>query len=400
MADGQRKIAVFLLLPIGDTLFTTPALHAIRLANPDAIIHALVFPSNRAILEANPDVDALINYPTGEDWAQQWGVRRLFALYWWMNRQRYDLVVEFCPAIRWLTFIVNPPQIPPKKRVHIPFPWLWWLAPGTARQRWWRRHHAVQIYNRIVEAGLGLKVRQDRLRLKLRDKDYQAAHAVLTAHGANPNRQRIIAIHPGGEGVSGLKRWPTACFAALADQLIERHDVHIALLGGHDDQELNREVIAQARRHERILNLAGQTGLLASAALIAQSKLFIGNDSSPLHIATAVGTPVVGIYGPTNLYNYRPYLPLEERGHTWQVVTPPDYQASSFFLGGQPFWRKHDDRSGRIGSITTEAVLAAAEEIMNCELCYTFITSKTDKGATWIRKVCTRRRRWITGYAS
>lgn len=365
VADGQRKIAVFLLLPIGDTLFTTPALHAIRLANPDTTIHALVFPANRAILEASPDVDGLIDYPTRQDWKRKWGLRRFLGLYWWMNRQNYDMVVEFCPSIRWLTFIVNPPQLPLKKRVHIPFPALFWLLPSTARQRWWRRHHAVEIYNRIIGEGLGLKVRQDRLHLKLRERDYEAAHAVLTAHGANPRRQRIIAIHPGGEGVSGLKRWPTVCFADLADRLIERHDVHVVLLGGREDQELNAEVVAQARRHDRILNLAGQTKLLASAAIIQQSQLFIGNDSSPLHIATAVGTPVVGIYGPTNLYNYRPYLPLEEQGRTWQVVTPPGYQASSFFLGGQPFWRKHDDRSGSIATITVEAVLAAAEQIMD-----------------------------------
>jgi ADP-heptose:LPS heptosyltransferase len=367
VAEVQRKIAVFLLLPIGDTLFTTPALHAIRLTYPDATIHALVYPTNRTILEASPDLDGLITYPTREDFTRKWGVRRFLGLYWWMNRQRYDMVVEFCPAIRWLTFIVNPPQMPPKKRVHIPFPWLWWLVPSTARQRWWRRHHAVQIYNRIIEEGLGLKVIQDRLHLKLREQDYAAAYAALAAHGMNPRHERIIAIHPGGEGVGGLKRWPTACFASVADQLIERDDAYVVLLGGRDDQELNREVITQARRHERILNLAGQTKLLASAAIIAQSRLFIGNDSSPLHIATAVGTPVVGIYGPTNLYNYRPYLPLAERGHTWQVVTPPDYQLSSFFLGGQPFWRKHNDRTGSIASITPEAVLAAAEEIMNYE---------------------------------
>lgn len=365
MGESPRKIAVFQLLPIGDTLFTTPALHAIRLAYPQAEIHTLVYPSARPLLEISPDVDGILNYPTREDFARKWGVRRFLGLYLWMNRQHYDMVVEFCPAIRWLTFIVNPPHILPRKRVHIPFPWLWWLVPSTARQRWWRRHHAVEIYNRIVEEGLGLKVQQDRLHLSLRTNDHEAAHVVLTAHGANPIRHRIIAIHPGGEGVEGLKRWPTACFAEVADQLIERHDVYIALLGGNDDQELNREVVAQAQHQNRILNLAGQTNLLASAAVIALSQLFIGNDSSPLHIASAVGTPVVGIYGPTNLYNYRPYLPLAERGLTWQAVTPPGYQPSSFFLGGQPFWRKHDDRSGRIGTITPATVLAAAEQVMN-----------------------------------
>ncbi len=364
MGEARRKIAAFLLLPIGDTLFTTPALHAVRLAHPDAEIHALVFPSNRAILETNPDIDGLITYPTRETWVEQWGLRRFLGLYWWMNRQHYDMVIEFCPAIRWLTFIVNPPQIPPQQRVDIPFPFLWWLIPSTAGKRWWRRHHAVQIYNRIVERGLGLKVRQDRLCLHLRERDHAAAHAVLAAHGANPIRQRIVALHPGGEGVSGLKRWPTEGFAALADQLIARHDIYIALLGGREDQPLNAEVIAKSQRQERILNLAGQTNLLTSAAVIAQSKLFIGNDSSPLHIATAVGTPAVGIYGPTNLYNYRPYLPLDERGRTWQVVTPPNHRPSTFFLGGETFWRKPDDRSGSVANITPAQVLAAAEPLM------------------------------------
>lgn len=366
----MQKIAAFVLLPIGDTLFCTPALHCLREAYPQATIHALTFPNNRAVLTHSPDVDGLITYPTRQTWAK-WGVLRLAGLFGWLHRQRYDLVVEFCPAIGWLSLLTKP-----RRRAWAHHPPLWWTLPGSPAIKRWRKLHAVQIFNRPLELDLGLRVPPEpRPHLYLQPAHYAAADAVLHQHGIVPGREMVVTIHPGGEGVGGQKRWPAAGFAALADGLVQRYGARVLITGGPEDREIAMQVIANTRlstatASHHLISLIGRTKLLESAAIIALSDLFIGNDSSPLHIAASLGTPCVGIYGPTSLDNYRPYLPLSERGRTWEAVTPDPYRPHAYFVGGVPIWRKvaDEERSAGIATIPATAVLDAACRIADCKL--------------------------------
>ena len=93
----------------------------------------------------------------------------------------------------------------------------------------------------------------------------------------------------------------------MADRLHARFGVKIVVLGGKEDAPLAAEVARAGSAP--VLNLAGQTTLGETAALAARCALFIGNDSSPLHIAVAAGTRVVGIYGITDPRSYRPWVP-------------------------------------------------------------------------------------------
>ena len=113
-----------------------------------------------------------------------------------------------------------------------------------------------------------------------------------------------VAIAPGARHET--KRWPAGHFSALAAMLAARGET-VVLVGGPDDQTVCREVAAKSGG---AIDLSGRLDLPGTAALLARCPLLVSNDSAPLHIAEAVGTPVVALFGPTvGQFGYFPRLP-------------------------------------------------------------------------------------------
>ena len=144
--------------------------------------------------------------------------------------------------------------------------------------------------------------------------DQAEAHALLEGAPNVTATTTLIGVHASAKAPA--RRWPPERFAAVADILAARFDATIVLTGSADDSAMTRAV----RRHMRHtpLDLAGKTSLGALAALIARMSLFIGNDSGPAHLAEAVGTPSVTLFGPTDP---RRWAPLDQRAH--RIVRHP-----------------------------------------------------------------------------
>ena len=128
----------------------------------------------------------------------------------------------------------------------------------------------------------------------------------------------LIAFAPGAE-FGSAKRWPTAHFAELARQILQRHpDATIALLGSPKDQPVCAEIVAARNAIagmagvEHIRNLAGSTALDQAIALIAAATAVVSNDSGLLHVASALNRPVVALYGPTDPTHAPPFSDLAE----------------------------------------------------------------------------------------
>ena len=145
------RILLLILLPIGDTLFTTPAIHALRKRYPDARITAFVYPTNSGILRSNPDIDEFIFWPTRQSWP---GFRHLLSLFWSVRKSHFDLAVEFCNYAGWLPALAGI-----RRRVDMNLPHFWWIVPGAGRQ--WCKVHAVTHYLGPVER-LGIPVKDRR----------------------------------------------------------------------------------------------------------------------------------------------------------------------------------------------------------------------------------------------
>ena len=294
-ALDPRRILVGLLCPIGDTLFATPALAALRRRFPQAHITALVYRKNIGILEGNPDVDERLIVDAGAEEPKllrlAWGVGAI-------RRSHYDLMVNLSPAASFIGFLAGVP-----KQVHLPMPRLWWLLGGHDEAH--RNRHAVEQYLRAIRPLLPDDVPEDQRqpRVYFSSVHRAAARRILRERGFNAG-QLLVAMHVGADGFRGRKRWSTERFAAVGRHLVEQFDAQVLLLGGQGDLPLANAVAAQMPRGATVL--VGRTSLMETAALIERATLFIGNDSCPLHIAAAVGTPAVGIYGPSSVQQFHP----------------------------------------------------------------------------------------------
>ncbi|MDP8237459.1 MAG: glycosyltransferase family 9 protein [Candidatus Hatepunaea meridiana] len=144
-------------------------------------------------------------------------------------------------------------------------------------------------------------------------EENQQTEEILQRRFANETKQSSIPLNfavilPGGgvnpKAQDKVKRWPIENFIGLIEQITNNLKFKIVLLGGKSDREV-AEIIVN-KTNTQIINLCGETDLRLSAAIMKNSRVVICNDSGPLHIAAAVGAPVVGIFGPTGVRHKLP----------------------------------------------------------------------------------------------
>jgi len=341
-ADYQR-ILLILLAPIGDTLFATPAIRALRQAYPRATIGAVTWDSNRAVLENNPDVDELLVHPSGRDWWRTPGFLQ------GVRAQRFDLAVHFAPFhdyYRLLTGI--------REHLRMPVPWLFWLLPH--RNRRWRLKHARDHYLQVLRP-LGLTPADNRPVLKISGQQEAFAASYLTQNGHRPG-DLLVGIHAGGSGFRGAKRWSPKGFAWVARELGREAHVRLVFFGDGGDRELAGAVV-EAGVPDGFINTCGRVSLSGAIGLLSRLNLFIGNDSGPLHLAAALDVPAVGIYGPTNVMNFHP---LGEYARV--VFGPVACPANHGFVGNRPLWDWRRCSGECLDSVDPADVLSTARDLL------------------------------------
>lgn len=324
------RILLLAMLPIGDALFITPTIRAIRQRYPAASLIALTKAGSAGILKCVGDLDDVFTLPVGGDWR---GTLELTKLLAYLRTQRFDVAVDFTsPAYKWVSMAAGIPF-----RTYMKFDSAWWFVPGEHRH--WRFTHATRhYYDCAAELDLppwGEVDHTPRISLPATARAEAARYLAERGLAARGERQSpLVVLHAGGAGLDGLKRWPIDRFAAVADALVARWSARVVLIGGPDEATLDAKVAALTR--QPVANAAGQLSLLGTAALIEAADLFVGNDSSPLHLAAAMGTRFVGIYGPTGLANFRP-IPVRSRQGRFAL---PPYACGSpqHFVGAAPIW--------------------------------------------------------------
>lgn len=265
----------------------------LRRAYPQARLDYAVGAWSRPLLETNPHLDNLVD--CGRVGSGRYGWRDYWALVQRLRAGEYEacFVLERSPLLSLLPYLAGIPH-----RVG--------LDSGgrgfslTVRVPAKTKHEA-ELYLNTVRA-VGIEVKATALEFYPRPEERERAQALLEK--AHP----LVAIHPAGGRNPGMylpaKRWPPERFAAIADRVIESGG-SVVLIGGPGDEGVAAAVIERMRNEP--LDLTGRLTWGETGAVLEKCDLCLGNDTGAIHLAVAVGTPVVAIFGPSDPRIYGPY---------------------------------------------------------------------------------------------
>lgn len=290
--DQVHRILIRGVNWVGDAVMTTPAIARIRKAFPQAKIALLVKPRVAGIFEGNPHIDEVLLYE--EDGRHQ-GVFGLLRLTQELRDARFDLAILLQNAVE-AALIAVLARIPYRMGYNTQGRGFL-LTSAVIRERWTKTLHHVEYYQALlnavgwVEDG-GVPV------LYLSNGAEERVGALLGGEGVQ-SEEAIVALNPGAT-YGSAKRWPTDRYAALADRLVADLGMRVVLTGVDADGSVAQVVRSIARRPERIIDLTGRTDIQMLAAVLKRCAVFVTNDTGAMHVAAAVGVPVVAIFGPTD----------------------------------------------------------------------------------------------------
>lgn len=323
------KILLVQLKRIGDLILTTPAIHALREAFPQAHLTLIADSSCRGLLPALDVDECLVHDKNGRN---PWLLSKLPALRpeWCLDFSGTDRAAFFCRFSR------------AKRRVNFQRfrgkflrPFLYTdFVDSSVRDR-----HTADHYTDLLRP---LGIARENVPLALRLPPPAATQTLLAAHGVMPP---YAVLHAGTARPE--KYWLPDRWAAVADALTKNHGLQTVFTGSLASEEKAHLAAIRSAMKTASVDLAGATDLAGLAGVIAGARIFCGVDTAAMHLADAVRTPTVALFGPTNPYQWRPR-------HTRSVVI----RAKTV----EPFDVRQ--KGGPMEAISVEAVLSAADGLL------------------------------------
>lgn len=298
-----RRALVIKLRHHGDVLLSSPVISALKQAAHQCEIDALVYADTQPMLAEHPALTQL--HTIDRNWKRLGIVRQAQAewrLLAGLRARRYDLVIHLSVHRRgaWLVRLLRP---------------RWSVAPRYTGAFWdssFSHFYPAQSnpHRHTVESNLdslrilGYEPTADDKRVILVPGAAAEGRvdALLAEHGLD--RGKFVHVHPSSRW--SFKCWPMDRVAALCDELAQR-GWPLVLTAAPDDKERAMVTQVQAAARTPIVDLSGRLSLKELAALTARARLFVGVDSAPMHIAAAMGTPTVAIFGPSGDQEWGPW---------------------------------------------------------------------------------------------
>jgi len=317
--EALRRVLVIKLRHHGDVLLTSPVFSVLKRRAPQAELDALVYADSAALLAGNPSISLV--HCIDRAWRKLGAPGRLGEEWRLLSRLRergYDLVIHLTGHWRgaWIARAVGA---------------RWAVAPVMARRGgFWKRSftHFVSepraggrhVVERNLDAlrRIGVYPEADERALSLHPGKEGTARVqgMLAAAGLEPDR--FVQIHPASRW--RFKCWPAEKMAAFIDRL-HAAGWKVALTAAQDAAELAMvKTILDRIQNPVAANFCGRLSLDELAALARQARLFVGVDSAPMHIAAAVGTPAVAIFGPSGEALWAPWG-IPRHGHHMVVAS-------------------------------------------------------------------------------
>ncbi|OGX16436.1 MAG: lipopolysaccharide heptosyltransferase II [Omnitrophica WOR_2 bacterium RBG_13_41_10] len=280
-----QRILIIRTDRVGDVLLSTPVIKAIRETYPQAYIAMMVGPYAKEIIEGNPYLDEVIIYDKDnrhKGWLSS--VKFSFLL----SKRKFELAVILHPTnrVHLVTFFAG---IPRRLGYDRKFGFL--LTDRVKHTKQLGQKHELE-YSLDLLGHLGIKGQDKNIFIPIKAESEKWVEDLFDQEKID-KLDRLLAIHPGASCPS--KIWPQERFAQATDRLIDEHGFKVLIIAGPKDIAYAK-VVARNMRHA-VIDLSGKTSISQLASVLKRCRLFISNDSGPVHIASAVGTPVISIFG-------------------------------------------------------------------------------------------------------
>ncbi|MGC2423716.1 MAG: putative lipopolysaccharide heptosyltransferase III [Nitrospirota bacterium] len=345
--ENVKRILVIKLRHIGDVLMMTPALRALKDAMPEAEITAVVPFGMEDILASNPSIDEILTFRKGS------GLMKDLILLKSLRDKKFDIAINMTEGDRGaIMCLVSGARIkigadPTKKGFLGKNRIFTSIVPQI-----WDKHRALMDLEMV--RPLGISPAGQKLELYTSKKDDEYVRGLLADRGVKEN-EPIATVHP-------TSRWPFKCWndksiAEVIDYL-QANGLRVIMTSAPDKEEAGKVIDIANLATARPINLSGLLTLGQLASLIKMSRLSFGVDSAPMHIAAAVGTPVVALFGPSD---YRVWAPFTDKA---RVVMKKDMFPC---LPCQKAGCGGSKKSDCLEAITVQEVISAIEELLGTQ---------------------------------
>jgi heptosyltransferase I len=279
-----ERILIIKPSAIGDIVHALPVLNLIRRRWPTAHITWLVTPACAALVDGHPQIDEVMRFDrhgTSTAWRSPIAALKLMVLHEDMRSRKFDLVVDLQGLFRSGWF-AGQTRCPLRVGFANAREFGWMFYTHRVESSW--EDHAVDRYLCVAEA-LGLGTSPVEFHFAVNDLDRSEVAALMS------DSEPYAVLLPGANW--DTKRWPVERFASLVQPIRERFGLRSIVAGGPADRELAAKIPGAQ-------DLTGKTNIRQLVALLEGAKLVIAADTGPMHIAAALGKPLVTMYGPTD----------------------------------------------------------------------------------------------------
>lgn len=291
LATPPRRLCLLRLSAVGDVSHVLPMVRTLQAAWPQTAITWIIGRLEHSLVGDVPGVEFIIF-----DKARRW--RAYLDLAHVLRGRHFDVLLHMQHSVR-----ASLASLLVQADVRVGFDrarakdlqWLFTNARIAARPR----QHVMDSFFEFAHA-LGVSGRKLRWDIPVPEAARRFAEQQVPA-GAP-----VLVVSPCSS--MGYRNWTAERYAAVADYAVERHGMRVVLTGGPSAIEKGYGEAITRHMHHQALNLIGRTSLKELLALLARAEVVLAPDSGPAHLATAVGTPVIGLYATTNPVRARPYL--------------------------------------------------------------------------------------------
>lgn len=325
---SPKKFLIINYFGIGDVLFTTPMISALRAHHPDCFIGFICNARALPILETNPKINRLYVYDRDaylEVWKKakcEW-MKLVGHVVREIRDEHYDVVLDLS-LDRFMGLVGLVVGIP--ERIGFDYKRRGCFLNQRVNIEGFYDRHVVEHYIDLLKF-IDIPVRTKKMEVFVSEADRIWAREQLAANGVK-SEDRVVGLVPGGGLTWGkdvvYRRWPPDQHAALADKIVEKFRVKVILLGDSAEQDLGREVTA--RMKNPAISFVGQTTVGQYLAFLGLCHLVILNDGGPLHMAVAAGAKTVSLIGPVDENVYGPYPVAGQKVVTKDIACRPCYR--------------------------------------------------------------------------